>query len=169
MTNVFTPTHSLFGSEVELLEEDYGIALVKYGDGYKEFCSFDILKPLYKAKEYGSAKVHLGPITSEAPQVTSSPKAPHGGPSDYYDFDPGFCTANDVMEHLARDRWLGDALHMKDIFKACFRWGKKSGTSKEYDARKIIYSALRLLQQETGQKETREYLQTLLDDRQFGG
>lgn len=111
-------------------------------------------------------------ITSEPPSVseeTKSTTAPHGGPSDYYDFNKGFCTANDIMEFLALDRWFGDALHMKDIFKACFRWGKKEGTSKEYDAKKIIYSAARLLRQYSGQEEMRAYLQSLLDDKQFGG
>jgi hypothetical protein len=115
---------------------------------------------------------HLIPIASEPLSVTEETKsttAPHGGPSDYYDFDKGFCTANDIMEFLASDRWLGDALHMKDIFKACFRWGKKEGTSKEYDAKKIIYSAARLLRQYSGQEEMRVYLQSLLDDKQFGG
>jgi hypothetical protein len=47
------------------------------------------------------------------------------------------------------------------------RWGNKGGTTKEYDARKIIYSALRVLQMLKGKDEVRRYLQSLLDDPQF--
>jgi hypothetical protein len=170
-TEEWKPTH--YVKEKHLFGGFSG-AKIEVELGFKQLDWAEVfLEDSYKKGTYCIVRLeHLIPITSEPPSVserTKSTTAPHGGPSDYYDFDKGFCTANDIMEFLASDRWLGDALHMKDIFKACFRWGKKEGTSKEYDAKKIIYSAARLLRQYSGQEEMRAYLQSLLDDKQFAG
>jgi len=90
-----------------------------------------------------------------------------GGPTAYYDFDPGWVTANDFMESKAASQWGGYSLHLKDVGKALFRFGAKSGTSISYDIRKIIYSGLRLLVMAEGQEAARKELQRLLDDPQF--
>lgn len=90
-----------------------------------------------------------------------------GGPSDYYNIPPNCVTLNDLMEHKAYTSWGGDALHLKDIMKASWRWGEKDGTTKAYDARKIIYFAARLLQIHAGQDAVRELLSSMLNDPQF--
>jgi hypothetical protein len=86
---------------------------------------------------------------------------PDGGPAEYYDFPTGAITLNDLIEH----KDMG--FHRGNIFKACWRWGTKSGTTKEYDARKIIYSGARLLMKLVGVEELRVTLQKMLDDPQF--
>lgn len=90
-----------------------------------------------------------------------------GGPSSYYDFPQGAVTWNDVAEQKAVSQWGAYAYHMKDIGKAVFRFGAKDGTSNAYDARKIVYSGLRLLGMISGRSSMREYLLELLDDPQF--
>jgi hypothetical protein len=84
-----------------------------------------------------------------------------GGPAQYYDFPPNTITLNDLIEHKEMD------FHRGNIFKACWRYGTKSGTTKEYDARKIIYSGARILMQLVGVAELRNTLQKMLDDSQF--
>jgi len=89
-----------------------------------------------------------------------------GGPSSYYDFDPGWKTWNDFMEAKALSQWGAYSLHMKDIGKALCRFGVKSGTEDEYDMNKIVYSGLRMLEMKR-RGSAREYLLRLLDDPQF--
>jgi hypothetical protein len=84
-----------------------------------------------------------------------------GGPAKYYDFPKGAITLNDLIEH----KDMG--FHLGNIFKACWRYGTKKGTSKEYDARKMIYSSSRLLMGLVGVGEMRETLKKMLDDPQF--
>lgn len=86
---------------------------------------------------------------------------PDGGPAEYYDFPEGAITLNDLIEYKNMD------FHRGNIFKACWRWGTKSGTTEDYDARKIIYSGARLLQKLVGVDALRETLQKMLDDPQF--
>jgi hypothetical protein len=90
-----------------------------------------------------------------------------GGPSGYYDFDPGWNTFNDFLEHKAKHQWGGYSLHLKDIMKAGCRFGVKSGTTDAYDARKMIYSSLRLLGMIEGKDAMRKELEKLLADKQF--
>jgi hypothetical protein len=90
-----------------------------------------------------------------------------GGPSSYYDFQPGWVTFNDFMEYKAKTQWHGYSLHLKDIGKAICRFGVKAGTTDAYDARKIIYSGLRLLGMIAGKDAMRAELLKLLDDPQF--
>jgi len=92
-----------------------------------------------------------------------------GGPAKYYDLPPNAVTLNDLIEFKSYNQWLGDTAHLFNIFKAAWRWGIKEGTSKEYDARKFIYSGARLLMHYAGVEATRETLQKMLDDKQFGG
>jgi hypothetical protein len=84
-----------------------------------------------------------------------------GGPAEYYDFPPNAITLNDLIEHKGMD------FHRGNIFKACWRYGTKSGTTKEYDARKIIYSGARILMLLVGVVELRKTLMKMLNDTQF--
>lgn len=90
-----------------------------------------------------------------------------GGPSSYYDFPQGMLTLNDLLEFKGDQCWKGDSFHLANIVKATWRWGTKQGTTKPYDARKIIYSGARLLMKYAGVKEVRKTLQQMLDDDQF--
>jgi len=91
---------------------------------------------------------------------------PDGGPSSYYDLQNGG-TLNDELEHKGDTQWLGDTFHIANIVKAAWRWGIKKGTTKEYDARKFIYSGCRLLMKYAGKEEVRETLERMLNDPQF--
>ena len=64
-----------------------------------------------------------------------------GGPSAYYDFPEGATTLNDLIE------FKGMSFAQGNIFKAAFRLGNKEGISLEYDLKKIIYYADRMLKQ----------------------
>jgi hypothetical protein len=90
-----------------------------------------------------------------------------GGPSSYYDFPDFWATWNDLADFKAERQWKEHSFHLGNIGKALYRWGEKSGTTKEYDARKIIYSGLRILMMLEGKKNVRSYLENLLQDRQF--
>lgn len=93
---------------------------------------------------------------------------PHGGPSSYYDLPFNkWVTVNDMMEHLAEHKWGKYGIHLKDIFKGICRWGEKSGTTVEYDTKKIIYYGCRILMMISGKEGLRNYLQGILDDPQF--
>ena len=90
-----------------------------------------------------------------------------GGPSDYYNFPKSWTTFNDFIEYKSETQWRGFSFHLGNIGKALCRWGDKDGTSIEYDAKKIIYSGVRVLRMIVGTERTRDYLQRLLDDPQF--
>lgn len=90
-----------------------------------------------------------------------------GGPSKYYDFPPKWTTLNDYIEYKSEHQWGADSFHLANITKAGCRWGDKEGTTKVYDAKKIIYSAVRILKRLTGPSAVKEYLEELLKDPQF--
>ena len=91
-----------------------------------------------------------------------------GGPQLYYDLPfKDWVTVNDMIDYLSQKQWGWRSYIFKDILKACFRFGEKEGTTEAYDAKKIIYYGVRLLMSVTDKATTREYLQQLLDDRQF--
>ena len=90
-----------------------------------------------------------------------------GGPSTYYDFLPDWVTLNDAMEYLAEHRWGKYALHLKDSMKACFRFGSKDGADVAYDAKKLVYSGLRLLVMIQGKAKVHAFLLQLANDPQF--
>jgi hypothetical protein len=92
-----------------------------------------------------------------------------GGPSAYYDFPADANTLNDLLEYKGDKQWLGDSFHLSNVVKAAWRWGDKEGTTKEYDARKFIYSGCRLLMKYAGVQAVRSTLQAMLDDEQFKG
>lgn len=106
----------------------------------------------------------------EESQQESSKAPVSGGPSKYYDYPfNDWTTGNDMMEYFATEVWGAYSLHFKDIFKAGLRWGNKSGTTEEYDARKIVYSGLRLLGMISGKQAVADYLKELSEDKQFQG
>lgn len=86
---------------------------------------------------------------------------PDGGPAAYYDFPEGAITLNDLIEY----KDMG--FHRGNIFKACWRYGSKEGTTTEYDERKILYSACRMLKKSLGCAKLRSELQRILEDPQF--
>jgi hypothetical protein len=99
--------------------------------------------------------------------IDKTPPVPDGGPQEYYDLPSNTATLNDLIEYKSDKHWLGDSFHLSNILKASWRWGIKSGTSKEYDARKFIYSGARLLKKYAGVQAVRDTLQRMLDDPQF--
>lgn len=93
-----------------------------------------------------------------------------GGATTYYDMPfKDWVTTNDQMEFLAEKKWGKYSIHLKDIFKGLCRWGEKEGTDTLYDTKKIIYYGARVLRMMVGVEKTREYLEQLLNDKQFGG
>ena len=91
-----------------------------------------------------------------------------GGPAKYYDFPEEWVTVNDIIEYKSEKQWGKYTWHLANIFKATWRWGTKSGTTREYDAKKIIYSACRILKSMVGTSEMRRFLEeNILDDQQF--
>lgn len=102
--------------------------------------------------------------------LASQTKKSTGGPSEYYDMPfSDWVTVNDMAEYLAEHKWGKYGIHLKDIFKGLCRWGEKSGTTIEYDTRKIIYYGVRIYKMLVGTEKARDYLKDLLDDKQFGG
>lgn len=67
--------------------------------------------------------------------------ASDGGASAYYDFPEGCSTLNDLIEYK------GMSFAQGNIFKAAYRLGNKEGISLEYDLKKIVYYAERMLNQ----------------------
>lgn len=90
-----------------------------------------------------------------------------GGPSTYYDFPGDWTTLNDYIEYKSERQWGADSFHLANITKAGCRWGGKGGTTKLYDAKKIIYSAARIIKRLEGNEGLRGYLNSLLEDEQF--
>jgi len=92
-----------------------------------------------------------------------------GGPASYYDYPEDWNTQNDYIETKSKYQWKEHSFHLGNISKAITRWGDKGGTTIEYDAKKIIYSACRVLMIIVGVNKMRSYLEELLDDKQFKG
>ena len=93
--------------------------------------------------------------------------ASDGGPSAYYDFHAGWRTWNDFADYKATQQWKEHSFHLGNVGKVLCRWGDKSGTSKSYDSRKIVYSGLRVLLMLEGKESVKTYLKNLLEDNQF--
>lgn len=111
----------------------------------------------------------LSKTVEPIPSMTVLSK-PDGGPAEYYDLPfKDWVTVNDMVEYLSDKQWGKQSWIFKDIIKACTRFGKKSGTDETYDAKKIIYYGARLLMSLGGKQVVRDYLQQLLDDKQFQG
>lgn len=71
-----------------------------------------------------------GPLPAPANTANSD-----GGRTGYYDVPQGADTLNDLILHKDMNFQIGN------IFKACYRYGGKTGTNHEYDLRKIIFFA----------------------------
>ena len=136
----------------------------------------------YDGKKYYTKEAYDGTIVSltdlpywslvkRAKEVIAEQTAetkPDGGPADYYDLPfKDWVTVNDMVEYLSEKQWGKYSWIFKDILKACTRFGEKEGTTEAYDTKKIIYYGCRLLMSVTDKATTREYLQQLLDDKQF--
>lgn len=63
-----------------------------------------------------------------------------GGSTEYYDIPQDAIDISDLIEHRQMSFGVGN------IFKACYRLGRKSGIDDAYDLRKIIHFATRELQ-----------------------
>lgn len=86
----------------------------------------------------------------------------------YYNFPfKDWFTVNDMLDYMSQKQWGWRSYIFKDIVKACFRFGRKEGTTEVYDAEKIIYYGTRLLMSVSDKATARKYLQQLLDDKQF--
>lgn len=92
---------------------------------------------------------------------------PTGGPSEYYDFNPEWETLNDLMDEKAEKQWKEHTHYLHNIMKAAFRWGAKDGTTRGYDARKIIYYSFRILRSLEGREAVQKELKSLQEDTQF--
>jgi hypothetical protein len=69
----------------------------------------------------------------------AGPVKSDGGSTDYYKIPEGAKDLQDIIEFKKMEFGLGN------IFKACYRYGDKDGTSKRYDMKKIIFFATREL------------------------
>lgn len=105
-------------------------------------------------------------LTKECKICSGDKQKSDGGPSSYYDFQPGWKTWNDFAEAKAIAQWGAYSLHMKDVGKLICRFGAKDGTSEEYDLNKGVYSFLRMKEMQR-KGSAREYMLRLLADPQF--
>lgn len=70
-----------------------------------------------------------------------------GGGKNYYDLPPNAAQLLDLIEYVNMNG------NIKDIFKACYRLGRKKGISREYDLRKMVLYSLRELGRELDRKD----------------
>ena len=70
-------------------------------------------------------------------QKTDGPKTSDGGSSTYYNLPPNARDVDDLIEHKDMN------YRIANIFKACYRYGEKAGTSQLYDLKKIMFFAQR--------------------------
>lgn len=66
-------------------------------------------------------------------------KKSDGGSTDYYDIPEGVVDLQGLIEYKNMNFAVGN------IFKACYRMGRKEGNDDSYDLRKIIFFAEREL------------------------
>lgn len=124
-------------------------ALTNSNEGYEE-------QPILSGDLFGNWAVETGTtIVSD------------GGPTEYYDFLTGWKTWNDLADYKASKQWKEHSFHLGNIGKAIYRWGDKKGTTKTYDAKKIVYSGLRVLMMLEDKAYIQEYLEELTEDPQF--
>lgn len=71
-----------------------------------------------------------------------------GGSTKYYDLPPEARDIGDLIEYRSMPYGIAN------IFKACYRIGRKVGNDDEYDLRKIIYFAERELEYVKSRRET---------------
>lgn len=107
--------------------KDRGTAEMMAEAGTIPCVGYRYAKPEYKPNTYYEPK----------PPETTAPLT--GGSSEYYKLPVGATDLLDLIEHKFMSFGVGN------IFKACYRLGEKSGTSKKYDLEKIIFFAQREL------------------------
>lgn len=74
-------------------------------------------------------------------------KSDGGGGENYYDLPKGATQLLDLIEYVNMNG------NIKDIFKACFRLGRKKEVSVEYDMKKMVLYSVRELGRVTGRKD----------------
>lgn len=116
---------------------------------------------------------HKDDIKLVRPKDITEPDEPNkkgtsdGGPTGYYDFPPEWKTTNDYIEYKSKHQWKEHSFHLGNITKALTRWGEKDGTTIEYDAKKILYSIVRVMCATMGKKEAKAYVLKMMEDKQF--
>lgn len=70
-----------------------------------------------------------------------------GDGNDYYVIPPQTLQLQDLIEFKNMNG------NIKDVFKACYRVGQKTGTSEIYDVEKMAYYSLRELGRITGSRD----------------
>ena len=110
---------------------------------------------------------HHNPVSKPSHYNVADGIISDGGPSSYYDFLSGWKTWNDFADSKSTHQWKEHSFHLGNVGKVLCRWGDKVGTSKAYDARKIVYSGLRVLLMLEGKESVRNCLESLLEDGQF--
>jgi len=91
-----------------------------YRNLVREVEGLDMEFPLWKAREAVAKE--------DVPKVKSD-----GWETTYYDIPEGVKDVDDLIVHFGLN-W-----HMGNIVKACLRYGKKEGVTKEYDLNKIDF------------------------------
>ena len=150
--------------DADLIDADLEGANLKYAD----LCGADLVGANLAGASLSFANL-VGTILETKKESNKPVINSDGGPSEYYDFQKGWNTWNDINDYKAKNQWLEYSFHLGNIGKVLMRWGDKEGTSLQYDTKKIIYSGCRILMMMVGVEETRAYLQKLLDDPQFKG
>ncbi len=112
-------------------------------------------------------RLDLELVNKEKQMTALDRHKPTGGPSKYYDFDPAWVTWNDLADYKSTHQWKEHSFHLNNVGKAIYRWDTKEGTTKLYDAKKIIYSGLRVVLMLAGKEVAQQYLKELSDDPQF--
>ena len=165
--------NSVIEGDVTALPEAFTWELTPQGDDYwfcqaveREPLDIEALKEI--RREVLEDMKSRGTEGSAKSSGVGHPSQNTGGPVTYYDLPFWkWQTLNDMLEHLAVKQWGAYSLHFKDMAKALVRFGVKTGTSKEYDIEKMIYSGCRAMVMLSGKESLREYLKRLLDDPQF--
>ena len=116
-------------TELVTIQDTRGIKLGMWT--YKVFDELESMQPKYKL---------VCPTwvpSSPEDQQTDGPKTSDGGSSTYYNLPPNARDVDDLIEHKDMN------YRIANIFKACYRYGEKAGTSQLYDLKKIMFFAQR--------------------------
>lgn len=95
---------------------------------------------------YGPAKGDPEPVKSD------------GGSSSYYELPPRARELQDLISHRNMNFAVGN------IFKACWRLGRKSGTEALYDLRKIPFFAVAEAERISSKADFKSYLQGMQEE-----
>jgi len=119
--------------EITKTEELVYVSEEDYGASKSEVITYQMLLMRWKLGEY-------------APKAKTM-KSDGGGGKNYYDLPENPVQLIDLIEHCNMNG------NIKDVFKACYRLGRKEGAEEEYDVRKMVFYSLRELGRVTGRKD----------------